>query len=177
MNKKLWLIVTLLAAFLAGDFLFAQGGDFVTTGSGIRVKKIAFVSVKVYSITHQMKNPPAPKSAQAIIDADVDKRFTLKLLRDVDAEKIAAAIKEAYGKNGYTNTGNINTIANILVGDIKEGGTVVFSYNAATKTTTCTFAGKTSNVSGVDFMKATWSIWFGKIDQPALTQSLMSKLP
>ncbi|MCX8000395.1 MAG: chalcone isomerase family protein [Leptospiraceae bacterium] len=151
--------------------------DFVTTGSGIRVKKIAFVNVKVYSITHQMKNPPTSKDTQAIINADVDKRFTLKLLRDVEAEKIANAIKEAFDRNGYTNKANIDTFSSVLTGDIKEGGTITIAYNAGTKTTTCTFAGKTSSVNGVDFMKATWSIWFGKIDQPSLTQDLMSKLP
>lgn len=174
----------MIKKFLFGLFvLFGIGvqsliaDDFVTTGSGIRVKKIAFVSVKVYSITHQMKNPPASKDAQAIINADVDKRFTLKLLRDVEAEKIANAIKEAFDRNGYTNKANIDTFSSVLTGDIKEGGTITIAYNAGTKTTTCTFAGKTSSVSGVDFMKATWSIWFGKIDQPALTQDLMSKLP
>ncbi len=172
MLKKLFFILSIL--FIASEI---TANDFVTTGSGIRVKKIAFVSVNVYSITHQMKNPPASKNAQEIINADVDKRFTLKLLRDVEAEKIATAIKEAFANNGYTNKANIDTFSSVLTGDIKEGGTITISYNAATKTTSCSFAGKTSNVTGVDFMKATWSIWFGKIDQPALTQALMSKLP
>jgi hypothetical protein len=162
---------------VSGLEVFAQAGDWVTTGSGIRVRKIAFVNVNVYSITHQMKNPPATKSAQAIIDADVEKKFTLKLMRSLDAEKISNAINDAYKLNGYTNQANIDTIRNVLVGDINEGETIVFSYNPANKTTSCTFRGKTSNVAGIDFMKATWSIWFGKIDQPALTQALMSKLP
>lgn len=169
------MIFLLLMGFVSGE-IFAQGGEFVTTGSGIRVKKILLMNVNVYSITHQMKTPPSPKSAQAIIDADVEKKFTLKLMRDIDAEKISNAIKEAYGKNGYSNTANINTISSILVGDIKEGGTIVFSYNPTSKTTTCSFAGKTTTVTGADFMKATWSIWFGKIDQPALTEALMSKI-
>lgn len=172
-QKTVWLVSFFLGLLVSN--LIAN--DFVTTGSGVRVKKIAFVSVNVYNITHQMKNPPASKNAQAIIDADVDKRFTLKLLRNVDAEKIANAIKEAFDRNGYTNKANIDTFSSVLTGDIKEGETVTISYNSATKTTSCSFAGKTSNVSGIDFMKATWSIWFGKIDQPNLTQDLMSKLP
>jgi len=68
---KIFFFLILVSSFE----VFAQSGDWVTTGSGTRVKKIAFVSVNVYSITHQMKNPPATKSAQAIIDADVEKNL------------------------------------------------------------------------------------------------------
>jgi hypothetical protein len=32
-------------------------------------------------------------------------------------------------------------------------------------------------VDGVDFMKAVWSIWLGKIDQPKLGDQLISQLP
>src|SRR5207248_2008625 len=56
------------------------------TGDGIRVKKVAFIHVKVYAIDHYMKDLPAQKSKQAVIDADVDKRFSWKMLRSVDAE-------------------------------------------------------------------------------------------
>ncbi len=64
MRKILTIFFFLISAI--GLEVFAQAGDWVTTGSGIRVRKIAFVNVNVYSITHQMKNPPATKSAQAI---------------------------------------------------------------------------------------------------------------
>ena len=167
------ILVFILSLLSVG--IYAQAKDFTVTGSGVRVKKIAFVPVKVYSITHSMKDVPA-KNAQEIINADTDKKFVLKMMRDIDAEKIGNAIKEAYSNNGYTNSGNINTISSILTGDLKEGDTITFAYNSASKTVTCTMSGKTSNVSDLNFMKATWSIWFGKIDQPDLTQSLMSRI-
>ena len=168
--------ILFVASIIFGFGLYAQAKDFTVTGSGVRVKKIAFVSVKVYSITHSMKDVPA-KNAQEIINADTDKKFVLKMMRDIEAEKIANAFKEAYGNNGYSNAGNISTISSVLSGDLKEGDTITFSYNSANKTVSLTSGGKTSNVAGVDFMKATWSIWFGKIDQPDLTQNLMSKIP
>jgi hypothetical protein len=34
-----------------------------------------------------------------------------------------------------------------------------------------------ASVDGVDFMKAVWSIWFGKIDQPSLGDQLISRIP
>ncbi|MCB1141693.1 MAG: chalcone isomerase family protein [Leptospiraceae bacterium] len=146
-----------------------------TTGSGIRVKKIAFVSVKVYSITHQMKDK-SEKSASAVINADTDKKFILKMLRDVDSAKIVSAINDAFKLNGYNNTGNMNKFSTPLKGDLSEGDVITISYDSASKTTTCSYKGKSSSVAGDDFMKATWKIWFGKIDQPELTNQLMSKL-
>jgi hypothetical protein len=32
-----------------------------------------------------------------------------------------------------------------------------------------------ATVPGEEFMKATWSIWFGKIDQPNLGDSLLNR--
>jgi len=36
--------------------------------------------------------------------------------------------------------------------------------------------GGTATIPGVDFMKAVWSIWFGKIDQPALGDALIRNI-
>ena len=50
-------------------------------------------------------------------------------------------------------------------------------YDAAAKTTTFTIASQGSGVvEGGDFMKGTWSIWFGNIDQPKLGAELISRL-
>jgi len=169
-------IISILSMLLLSQIIFAQAKDFTVTGSGVRVKKIAFVSVNVYNITHSMKDIPV-KSAIEVINADTDKKFVLKLMRDLDADKIASAIKEAFAANGYTNTANINNFSGVLTGDLKENDLITIAYNSTSKSTSCSSGGKTATVSGIDFMKATWSIWFGKIDQPALTQSLLSKIP
>lgn len=168
-------IILAISLLIVGMDLAAQAKDYTTTGSAIRVKKIAFVNVNVYQITHQMKDIPATRSAQEFINAETDKRLILKMKRDVDSAKIVAAINDAYALNGYSNKANQDTFSSVLTGDLKENDTITISYNAATKATTCNYAGKTSTVNGADFMKATWSIWFGKIDQPALTTALVGK--
>ena len=122
-----------------------------------------------------MKDVPETRSAQEFINAETDKRLILKMKRDVDSAKISAAFNDAYALNGYSNKANQDTFSSVLTGDLKENDTITISYNAATKTTTCNYGGKTSSVVGSDFMKATWSIWFGKIDQPALTSALVGK--
>lgn len=175
MKKMISSIVLGISLLVLGMEISAQAANFTTTGSGVRVKKIAFVSVNVYAITHQMKDVPATRSASEFINAETDKRLILKMKRDVEAAKIVTAINEAYALNGYSNKANQDSFSSVLTGDLKENDTITISYNATSKTTTCNYGGKTSSVSGADFMKATWSIWFGKIDQPALTSALVGK--
>ncbi len=155
----------------------ALASDWIHTGSGIRVKTIVFVDVNVYSMNHYMKEKPAEKSKTAVINAEVDKKFECKMLRDVEGEKLQTAMKEAYAKNGYTDTTKINKVLTAFPKELKEGNTFSVKYDAAAKTTTFTIASQGSVVvEGVDFMKGTWSIWFGNIDQKKLGDQLISKL-
>ena len=60
-------------------------------------------------------------------------------------------------------------------------GAVVISYNATTKKVTIWVQsagpkGTSATIGGVDFMKAVWSIWLGKIDQPSMGDQLIAKL-
>jgi hypothetical protein len=147
------------------------------TGDGVRVKKIAFVNIKVYAIGHETKKLPDAKSKQAMIDLDADKRFNWRMLRDVDVEKIQNALKEAYSLNGYSDGGKIGQFVGAFTHDLKEGATVSIAYDSNAKSTTIHVAGDGSaTVAGADFMKATWAIWFGKIDQPDLGDALISKI-
>jgi hypothetical protein len=143
------------------------------TGDGVRYKKIAFINIKVYAIDHYMKDLPTQKSKQAVIDADVDKRFSWKMLRTVEADKIKNALREAFAKNGYGDNGKIEAFVGSIGGELKEGDNVTISYDAARKTTTMSSPAGKATVAGEDFMRATWSIWFGKIDQKDLGDRLL----
>ena len=166
--------VALLASPALG--LERESDGFFRTGEGVRVKKIAFVKIKVYEIGHYMKELPPQKSKQAVIDADVDKRFTWKMLRNVDAAKIQAALREAYAANGYGDASKIDSFVGALNRDFKEGDAVTIRYDAGKKATTLTGPGGTVSVPGDDFMRATWRIWLGKIDQAGLGDSLIERL-
>jgi hypothetical protein len=171
------LLALFAAIFFTVTSLWAEG-DYILTGSGIRVKTIAFIDIKVYAISHYMKQLPATKSKRAVIDMDTDKKFVWTMKRDVDHEKIIKALKDAYALNGYTDSAKIGQLIGAFKGELKENSSVSIVYNADQKTTTVTVAGGGSaTVSGVDFMKATWSIWFGKIDQPDLGDKLINKIP
>jgi hypothetical protein len=175
------LMRTLLAVVALGLFALPASAlerdrdGFYHTGEGVRVKKVAFINVKVYAIEHTMKDLPQQKSKQAVIDAAVDKSFRWKMLRTVDAGKIKNALREAYAKNGYADAAKINPFVDSITKELKEGDTVTISYDAAKKITTITSPAGSATVAGEEFMKATWSLWFGKIDQPALGDSLLNR--
>jgi chalcone isomerase-like protein len=171
------LAVAALALFaLPANALERDRDGYFHTGEGIRYKKVAFINVKVYAIDHYMKDLPQQKSKQAVIDAEVDKRFSWKMLRTVDAEKIRNALREAYAKNGYSDNAKIAPFVDALSNkELKEGDQVTIKYDATKKVTTITSPAGTASIAGEDFMKATWSIWFGKIDQKDLGDELLHR--
>jgi hypothetical protein len=172
--------IPLFLVILSAMFLFAGSafaGEWQLTGTGTRVKTVVFVDVNVYKISHFMKELPQGKSKKAVIEADVDKKFQWTMLRDVDHEKVVATLKDAFAMNGYTDSGKISKFVGAFSSELKEKSQVSIVYDAAKKATTVTVAGGgTATVEGADFMKAVWSIWFGKIDQPKLGDALISKL-
>jgi hypothetical protein len=152
-------------------------GDWMETGTGIGVKTLLFIEVNVYEIHHYMKQIPPNKSKQAVIDMDADKKFVLKMMRDVEKDKMQTALKEAFAMNGYSDAGKIGKFMAAFKGDLNEKSQITIAYDAEKKSTTITTAdGGSSTVDGVDFMKGVWSIWFGKIDQPKLGDQLLSKI-
>jgi hypothetical protein len=171
------ILASLLAIAATALALDPNKDGWYHTGDGIRTKSVAFINVKVYAIGHDMKSLPPAKSKQAVIDADVDKRITWKMLRDVDHDKIVNALKEAYAQNAYGDAGKIAQAMSAFKTDLKENTYVTIAYDSTAKTTTFSVGGGggTVSVPGVDFMKGTWSIWFGKIDQPSLGDAMISR--
>jgi hypothetical protein len=178
-RAKVSLLLTLLVALLTSLSALAldKGADgYYRTGSGVRVKTVVMIDVKVYSITHYMKELPSSKSKKAVIDADVGKKFVWTMLRDVDKDKIVDALKEAFAKNGYSDQGKIGKFIGAF-GDLKENGKVTIVYDEGSKNTSITVqGGGSATVNGVDFMKGVWSIWFGNIDQKSLGDQLISAI-
>lgn len=155
-----------------------SGDGYFHTGEGIRVKHIAIIGdVNVYNISHMMHDLPPTKSKQAVIDMDTNKRFTWKMLRGVGNSKIQNALREGYQMNGYNDQGKINQAVGVFNKDLDDGQYVTITYETASKNTTfAVVGGSSTTINGVDFMKATWSLWFGKIDQPSLGDQLISKI-
>lgn len=180
MKTKLSLMIAAMGFLISVQAIFSDvqrdKEGFFTTGSAIRVKRIVFVDVNVYAIVHMMKDVPA-RSRQAVIDADTDKKIVMRFLRTVEAQKVTSAVRDAFHLNNYTNDGIIAQFLSVLKGDVQEGEYIVIYYNSAAKVTTIYYHGASASVSGPEFMKAIWSCWFGRIDQPSLPESLISQIP
>ena len=121
------LIYALLATVVASAVGYAADIEYTLTGTGVRIKKVAFVSVKTYQISHSMFQPPAHGTPLAVINADTGKRFVLRMLRDMDHEKLAAGLREGFALNGYTNSENISKFLAALSKDLPEGSTVAIA--------------------------------------------------
>lgn len=148
------------------------------TGWGIRKKTVALFKVDVYSIAHYVREVPTAKSRAAMIALPTDKKFAWKMLRDVDHDKIVEALRGGYAMNGYKDGEKINKFVSAFSGDLKKGQVVAIRYAAAHKTTSLSIAGgPPTTVQGEDFMRGTWSIWFGNIDQPRLGDELIKEIP
>lgn len=155
----------------------AKASGWASTGSGFRVKNLGFFTVKIYSIRHEVM-AGVPKNRQAIIAADIHKRFVWIMQRDMLASKLKADLQNGFDLNGYTNQAKINQfLAAFGNGTIQENAVVTFTYNPNTDSTAVNVFGATNaTVAGYDFMQAVWSIYFGESDQPALGDELMSLL-
>jgi hypothetical protein len=173
-------VLALLALFAASGSALAldRGADgWFHTGEGVRVKTLLLLSFDVYSIGHDMKELPPARSKAAVILTDTDKRFVWRMLRDVDHEKIRKALSDAFAVNGYADASKIGPFVGAFSGDLVKGAQVTIRYDSTAKAVAVSVqGGGTATVPGFEFMKAVWSIWFGRIDQPALGDALLKNL-
>jgi hypothetical protein len=178
--KKVFAVTALATMTLVANAfaLDRMPNGYFHTGDAVRQKKVPIIgSVDVYSIGHEMKELPPAKSKQAVVDMDVGKRLIWKMKRDVDSEKIKNALTDAYAMNGYNDRPKIDTFLGAFRSELKENQFVTITYDADKKATTLSVqGGPSATVAGADFMKATWRIWFGKIDQDSLGDALISRL-
>lgn len=156
---------------------------FYQTGAGTRSK----LGGKTYDIFHSIKELPAAKTREALIEADVDKRFSLVfravplLLKPIvggnawPKDKIQGSFREGFAANAYADKDKIDRFLSPIAQDLVEKDNIFIQYSATAKSTTITVKTNKVTIEGVEFMKAVWSLWFGKIDQKDLPEALMAK--
>lgn len=170
------MLCSMLPHFEAGAEIPKTQDGYYQTGSGIRHKKILLVDVKVYEATHEMKVIPDPPTRQNLILAEVEKRTTITLLRNVKIDQILEGIREGYTMNGFTDEEVLNRFLAPLNEDLKEGATFRIKYDPKTQTTWLLTHNGRSSIPGREFMIATWATWFQNHERPELTEDLMKYL-
>ncbi len=166
-----------LASSLLGRSAHADEGWFIT-GTGIRKKTIIFVPIDLYSIRHEMRGPRPPRARQSVIEADQDKRFVWRFLRDVPCDKMQSALRERFEANGYRVKEDVEAFVGACSGaEARKGASVSVAYDAATQESTISIEGLGSaTLHGTSAMRAVWSLWLGNTDQPELGDALVSNL-
>ena len=138
----------------------------------------AFVASVVFtpSESRGMVRLPPVRSRDAFIDADVDKRFVLRMLRDADGDLLREAFRDALLKSGWDDAARLRVFLSAVRERLKAGAYVSITYDATRKVTTLAFDDTPgASVEGYAFMRAVWGMWLGKDEAPALADALTGK--
>lgn len=156
----------------------AQVGDSTLTlnGMGLRIKKVAFLKVKVYVAGLYL--PGRTSDPSAILDADGAKRLVMHFLyKEVSRDKLIEAWTEGFAGNakGLQFGDRLDTF-NAMWDDMKTGEEAVLTYVPGTGTTV-EIKGETKGViPGADFAKALFSVWLGpEPPNPEIKQGLLGR--
>src|ERR1044072_6389609 len=128
LSKPLTFLSALLLLLVAATSAFAQT-TYTLTGTGIKVKTVAFVDVNQYSISHYMQQLPATKSKQAVIDLDTNKKFQLTMQRDIPRDEFITSLKNSFALNGYSDSTKIGQFLNAFKSDLKDKQMVSIVYD------------------------------------------------
>jgi hypothetical protein len=169
--------ILLLLAMLAGVFLYAKElegvamPDKVTVeqaalalnGMGVRIKKVAFISVKVYVAGLYL--PKKSSDPAAILKADEPRRLVMHFLyKNVETAKLLEGWNDGFKNNAGADLANLQdriSTFNGYWGDMKTGDEAVLTYVPGTGTEVEIKGKKMGLIKGKDFADALFSIWLG----------------
>lgn len=141
------------------ETLSVGGKTLKINGAGIRKKFIVKVYVGALYVEETATDPAA------ILKADSTRALQMTFLRSVDKAKILGAYKEGFEKNAPDKAAIWQPALDKLggvIGDAKEGTTILVSYVPGKGTTVAVQGGGSVTIEGKDFADAMFSLWLGK---------------
>lgn len=176
MNRRIgW---TLLLSFLLGTALFARdlegvslsdqttagGKTLVLNGMGVRVKKIAFIGIKVYVAGLYLtakENDPAK-----ILAADEPRQLVMHFVyKEVEKEKLLEGWNDGFAKNSPDKVASLKTQIgqfNACWDSMKAGERAVMTYIPGTGTIVEIKGKVVATIAGKEFADALFAIWLGR---------------
>ena len=122
-----------------------------------------------------MRALPAQKSAQGVIDADVDKQFTFFASRDLTCAEVKAMVRAGLDRAGQPAPASTGFVGACNQNAVKARARLFLRYESATKTTTLSIdGGGSASLRGAPAMKAVWSSFLN--DAPKFSAALVSRL-
>lgn len=169
--------ILLLAALLLGVVAYAREFEGVTmpdqitvgqetlvlNGMGLRIKRVAFISVKVYVAGLYL--PKKGSDPVKVLAADEPRRIVMHFLyKNVGRDKLLEGWNDGFKNNSGSKLEALKARIekfNALWSDMKTGDEAVLTYVPG-KGTEVAIKGKTiATIEGKDFADALFSIWLG----------------
>ena len=150
-----------LAAELAGATLpdTLSAGDKMLKLNGLGLRKKAMFKVYVGGL--YLESPS--KDANAILTSDQGKVIRMHFLRDLTKAQLVEAFQEGFEANAKDKAGQKAAFDKMLalVPDVKEGGTLTFTYVPGKGTTLRVGDKDLGAFEGKGFADAVFAIWLG----------------
>lgn len=146
------------------DGLKAGSSDLLLNGSGIRTKKIGFMTLDLYVAGLYLSQ----KNTNVDIIADTDEAMAIKLhitSKLITGKRMTKATNEGFEKATGGNTTPIKTeideMMSVFKGKIKIGDVYDFIYSPREGTEILMNGQVKTTVKGLEFKKALFGIWLG----------------
>lgn len=141
-----------------------ENTDLVLNGSGIRVKKIGFVTVEPYVAALFLKEKT--KDGNAVVGADAPMAIRLHITSKlISSDKMTASTREGFELSTNGNTAPIKKEIDAMLAVFKEKINVDDVYDMVyvpgVGTSIYKKGVKKTTVKGVEFKKALFGIWLG----------------
>jgi len=157
-------LAVVVSLALVGGPLSAAGTDagaYKPTGDAVLKANHWPFTVELLSVRHEMRDLPAERSRRAVIEFDGDKRLTVHALRAIDAKRLTSWLRDGYDDARYRDEARIQEILGAFSNALQKDEEAVIQYDAASRTTTVTVGRRAPvQVTGAEFMRATWAVWF-----------------
>ena len=132
-------------------------------GMGVRIKKVAFVSVKVYVAGLYVVKPS--KDTAQILAADEPRQLVMHFIyKEVEKAKLVEAWNDGFKGNAGDKAAALKPRLdrfNALWSDMKAGELAVLTYIPGTGTKVEIRGKEVGVIEGKDFADALFSIWLG----------------
>jgi hypothetical protein len=167
----------------SGVTFAAKSGDMSLLGVGLRVKKIAFVSAKVYAVglyvaDSALSGPLAaykgktdsPALYKELVSGDFEKQIVMKFTRDVSTDQIRGAFRET-----LAGTSKLDLFVGYF-GDTKQGQEYLLTWKPGGVLETKAVGLNKPPIKDKEFASAVFGIWLGdKPIQEDIKKGLVSR--
>lgn len=160
------------------DSMQIGGKTFILNGAGLRIKKIAFIQVKIYAAGLYLEKKE--KDAKKVLEQNISKSIVMKFIySNVSKEKLVEAFEEGFNNNNSSLSRKLRPQVEQFFsfwGEMKEGDEAKMIYTPSSGTTILINDKETGKIEGGEFANLLFSVWLGeKPVNKELKESLLGK--